>query len=136
MLYHEMEMFCKQANDKINIILQRCVDDRKRTYGVYALWCYLTAIGVICGPLFLPQQFPTDAKYPFSVQYYPLKIIIYLHQSLVGLQASAGMCIDCTIALLLFYSSARLEILALKVRSVKNEHELDACIELHNQILR
>ncbi|CAL1672781.1 unnamed protein product [Lasius platythorax] len=131
-----METFCKQADDKTNITLQRYVDDYKCAYGTYTLWCYLTAIGVICGPLFLPQQFPTDAKYPFSVEQHPLKGIIYLHQSLVGLQVSAGMCIDCSIAILLFYSAARLELLAKKIRNVKTECELDACIKLHDEILR
>lgn len=136
MLYHDMETFCKQADDKTNITLQRYVDNYKRPYGSYILWCYLTAIGVICGPLFLPQQFPTDAKYPFSVEHYPVKSIIYLHQSLVGLQASAGMCIDCSIAILLFYSAARLEILAQEIRNVKTECELNANIKLHGEILR
>ncbi|XP_072742528.1 odorant receptor 49a-like isoform X1 [Anoplolepis gracilipes] len=136
MLYHDMETFCKQADDKKNITLQRYVDDYKCAYGTYTLWCYLTAIGVICGPLFLPQQFPTDAKYPFPVVHHPVKSIIYLHQSLVGLQVSAGMCIDCSIAILLFYSAARLELLAQKIRSVKTECELDACIKLHDEILR
>ncbi|XP_070148930.1 odorant receptor 4-like [Polyergus mexicanus] len=136
MLYHEMETFCKQADDKTNIILQRYVDNYKYTYSTYILWCYMTSIGVICGPLFLPQQFPTDAKYPFSVAHQPVKSIIYLHQSFVGLQVSAGMCIDCSIAILLFYSAIRLELLAQKIRNVKSEYELDACIKLHNEILK
>ncbi|GAB1863721.1 Odorant receptor [Camponotus japonicus] len=136
MLYHDMETFCKQTDDKTNITLQRYVDNYKCTYGSYILWCYLTAIGVICGPLFLPQQFPTDAKYPFSVEHHPVKSIIYLHQSLVGLQASAGMCIDCSIAILLFYSAARLKMLAQEIRNAKSECELDACIKLHGEILK
>ncbi|KYQ51990.1 hypothetical protein ALC60_08903 [Trachymyrmex zeteki] len=135
MLYHEMETFCKQANEKTNIILQYYVDNYKRTYSIYTLWCYITAIGVISGPLFLPQEFPTNAKYPFSIQP-PLKYIIYLHQSLVGLQVAAGMCTDCNIAILLFYSAARLELLVQEIRNVRNENELDACIKLHSEILR
>lgn len=136
MLYHDMEMFCKQADDKTNITLQRYVDNYKCIYGAYTLWCYLAATSVICGPLFLPQQFPTDAKYPFSVAHHPVKSIIFLHQSFVGLQVSAGMCIDCSIATLLFYSAARLELLTQKIRNVKTECELNACIKLHDEILR
>nr|XP_012232548.1 PREDICTED: uncharacterized protein LOC105678086 [Linepithema humile] len=120
-LYYKMETFCKEADDKTNITLQHYVDNHKHVYGIYALWCYLTAIGVICGPVFLPQQFPTDAKYPFFIEQHPIKSIIYLHQSLVGLQAAAGMCIDCNIALLLFYSAARLQLLAQKIRDIRNE---------------
>ncbi|KAL6434397.1 hypothetical protein ACFW04_006061 [Cataglyphis niger] len=136
MLYYDMETFCKQADDKTNIILQRYVDNYKFIYGAYTLWCYLASTSVICGPLFLPQQFPTDAKYPFSVAHHPIKSIIFLHQSFVGLQASAGICIDCSIAILLFYSAARLELLAQKIRNIKTECELDACIKLHDEILR
>ncbi|XP_011864906.1 PREDICTED: uncharacterized protein LOC105560404, partial [Vollenhovia emeryi] len=106
-----METFCKQADEKTNITLQHYVDKYGRIYGSYTLWCYLTAIE------------------------HPIKSIIYLHQSLVGLQVSAGMCIDCNIAILLFYSAARLELLAQKFRNVKNETELDACITLHVEIL-
>ncbi|KYN03550.1 Putative odorant receptor 49a [Cyphomyrmex costatus] len=135
MLYHEVEMFCKQANEKTNIILQYYVDNYKRIYGIYILWVYMTAIGVIFGPLILPQEFPTYAKYPFSTQP-PIKYIIYLHQSLVGIQAAAGMCIDCNFAILLFYSVARLDLLIQKIRNVKNENELDECIKLHDEILR
>ncbi|KAL6267026.1 hypothetical protein P5V15_000103 [Pogonomyrmex californicus] len=134
-LYHEMETFCKQADEKTNVTLQRYVDKYKSIYGIYSLWCYLTAIGVICGPLFLPQEFPTHAKYPFSVGH-PIKSIIYLHQSLVGLQASSGICIECSIAVLLFYSAARLDLLAQKMRNIKKENELNACIKLHDEILK
>lgn len=131
-----METFCKQADAKTNVSLQHYVDSYKHGYGIFILWCYLTAIGVICGPLILPQQFPTHAKYPFSVERQPVKVVIYLHQSLVGLQAASGMCIDCAIAFLLFYSAARLELLARKIRSTKCERELDKCIELHDEILK
>lgn len=135
MLYHEMEMFCEQADEKTNITLQHYVDNYKCIYGIYILWCYMAAIGVICGPLFLPQEFPTPAKYPFSVEH-PIKSIIYLHQSLVGLQVAAGTCIDGNIAILLLYSAARFELLVQKIRNVKNENELNACIKLHHEILR
>ncbi|XP_020289616.1 uncharacterized protein LOC109857575 [Pseudomyrmex gracilis] len=134
-VYREMETFCKQADEKTNVSLQRYVDSYKRGYGIFILWCYLTAIGVICGPLILPEQFPTPAKYPFSVERQSVKVVIYLHQSLVGLQAASGMCIDCVIAILLFYSAARLELLAQKIRGTKNERDLDRCIELHDEIL-
>ncbi|XP_026830248.1 uncharacterized protein LOC105283053 isoform X2 [Ooceraea biroi] len=136
-LYYEMEMFCKQADDKTYETLQRYVDNNKYVYGIYCLWSYLTTTFVICGPLIFPQQeFPTDAKYPFSVEEHPVKSMIYLHQSVVGLQAAAGMCMDCNIAMFLFYSAARLEILAQKMCNVMDEHELNKCIKLHNEILR
>ncbi|XP_070525906.1 uncharacterized protein [Cardiocondyla obscurior] len=134
MLYYEMETFCKQADEKTSVILQYYVNKYKCIYGIYTLWCYITAIGVICGPLVFPQEFPTHAKYPFSITQ-AIKILVYLHQSLVGLQVAAGMCIDCNIAILLFYSAVKLELLAQEFRNVKNESELDACINLHNEIL-
>ncbi|XP_014471744.1 PREDICTED: uncharacterized protein LOC106742902, partial [Dinoponera quadriceps] len=136
MFYYEIEMFCKRADEKTNIMLLYYVNNYKRVYGIYTVWCYLTAIGVICGPLLLPQQLPTHAKYPFSVEQHPVKSIIYLHQSIVGLQAAAGLCIQVNLAILLFYSSVRFDLLAQKIRNITNEHELDTCIQLHDEILR
>lgn len=130
-----MEIFCTQADEKTNITLQYYMDKYKYIYGFYILWCYMTSIGVICGPIVLPQELPCPAKYPFSLTQ-PIKSILYLHHTLVGMQAAGGMSIECSIALLLIYSAARFELLVEKIRNVKNENELDACIKLHDEILR
>ncbi|XP_012538102.2 uncharacterized protein LOC105837676 [Monomorium pharaonis] len=136
MIYYEMEMFVKQGNEETNITLQHYVDNYKHIYGSYILFCYLGAIGIICGPLFLADEFPAPAKYPFSIEHFLMKSIIYLQQSLVAFQTVAAISVDYNIAILLLYCAARIELLTQKIRNVKNERELNMCIKLHNEILR
>lgn len=91
---------------------------------------------VICSPLYTYQRFPTNAKYPFSVDHSPIREIIFLHQTLVGLQVSAGMCIDCQLAALLWYVGAKFEVLSKNIRGFKKVKELNACLKKHQEILR
>lgn len=135
-LFYELETFCERATADERIVLQRHVDRYKCFHCVYTLWCFITAAFVISGPLYSLQTFPTHAKYLFAVERQPLKSIIFLHQSLVGFQASAGMAIDAQVALLLRYVAVRFEILALQFRKVKCNRELDECIRTHAEILR
>ncbi|XP_076237905.1 uncharacterized protein LOC143181408 [Calliopsis andreniformis] len=135
-LLDEMECFCKYATTEETATLQRHVDRYKSYHIVYTLWGFLTCIFVISSPLFLPQTFPTHAKYPFPVEEQPLKSFIYLHQSLVGFQCSGGMAIDGQVALLLRYVVARFEILGMRLSRVQNQRELDDCIRTHSQLLR
>lgn len=131
-----MENFCKHATADEKATLQRHVDRYKYYHLVYTLWCFLTTVFVISGPLYLPQTFPTHAKYPFPAERQPLKSFLFLHQSIVGFQASAGMAIDAEVALLLRYAAARFEILAEQLYKADNEQDINACIRNHSQLLR
>lgn len=131
-----MEMFVKQSDEKANIILQRYVDNYKFIYGSYILWAWISVVVVVSGPIYLPDEFPTNAVYPFSVEHPLIKSIIYLQQSIAGFQVSASMSIDYNIAILLLYCAARLELLTQNIRTVINENELNTCIKFHNEILR
>lgn len=131
-----MEDFCRKASKTERLVLQRYVDKYKHVHSIYTLWCFLTTAFVICGPLYSPQPFPTHAIYPFAVSHQPLKSIIFLHQVIVGFQASAGMAIDTQIALLLRYTAARFEILGIEMRNTKSNCNFNACIKKHNELLR
>ncbi|KAF3428088.1 hypothetical protein E2986_11935 [Frieseomelitta varia] len=136
LLYFEMENFCKRATKTERMVLERYVEKYKYFHGVYILWCFLTTAFVICGPLYSSQTFPTDAIYPFSLKYQPLKSLIFFHQSLVGFQASSGMGIDIQVALLLRYMTARFELLGMQLRNARSNSELNACIRKHIELLR
>ncbi|XP_076380243.1 odorant receptor 13a-like [Megalopta genalis] len=135
-LFFDLETFCKHATEEENVVLQRHVDRYKYSHGIYTACCFLTSIFVICGPLYSPQDFPTHAKYPFPVEHQPVRGIIFLHQALVGFQASAGMAIDAQIALLLRFATARFEILGTQLDRARSESEFNACIEKHTRLLR
>ncbi|XP_043497775.1 uncharacterized protein LOC122521260 [Polistes fuscatus] len=132
----DLENSCKTDINGEKIILERFIDKCKYVYVIYMSLCYLTAIIVICSPLYTTQKFPTTAKYPFVVDYSPIREIIFLHQSLVGLQVSAGMCIDCKLAALLWYVVAKFEVLSKDIREFKNMEKLNACIMRHQEVLR
>ncbi|XP_015182349.1 PREDICTED: odorant receptor 43a-like isoform X1 [Polistes dominula] len=132
----DLENSCKTDNKEEKIILQKYTDKCKYVHAIYTSLCYLTAIIVICSPLYTNQKFPTNAKYPFPVDHSPIREIIFLHQSLVGLQVSAGMCIDCKLAALLWYVAVKFELLSRDIREFKNMQELNACITRHQEVLR
>nr|XP_033339143.1 uncharacterized protein LOC117227750 [Megalopta genalis] len=134
-LFFDLETFCRHATEEENVVLQRHVDRYKYSHGIYTACCFLTSIFVICGPLYSPQDFPTHAKYPFPVEHQPVRGIIFLHQALVGFQASAGMAIDAQIALLLRFATARFEILGTQLDRARSESEFNACIEKHTRLL-
>ncbi|XP_043251698.1 uncharacterized protein LOC122396965 [Colletes gigas] len=135
-LFFDMEDFCKRATKDEKLVLQHHVDKYKCFHGVYTFWCFMITMFVISGPLYTPQTFPTHARYPFSVERQPIKSIIFLHQSLVGFQASAGMAVDAQFALLMRYVTARFELLAVQLRAAKSDRDLNDCIESHGKLLR
>ncbi|CAL1679893.1 unnamed protein product [Lasius platythorax] len=136
LLIGEMESYCKHATGYEKNILQQYVDKYAIFYAATAMWLYLTAFAVICSPPFLSDPFPTYAKYPFNVNYQPLKTIIYVHQSSVGIQISSILCITLLIALLLWFASARFDMLCNELRKISNVYELTQCIRKHQQVLR
>ncbi|KAG8040325.1 hypothetical protein G9C98_000896 [Cotesia typhae] len=99
--------FIKKTSVSEKEILQRYVNNCWMFHGFMTCSYYLTTTAVILGPLILPQKFPTDAVYPFSVENRFVSRIVYLHQSIVGYQCSAGMTLDCQAAMYLWYLSAR-----------------------------
>ncbi|KAI4498865.1 hypothetical protein M0802_006040 [Mischocyttarus mexicanus] len=135
-LLFNLENSCKAETNEEKIILEKYIDKCKYVHTIYTILCYLTAIIVICSPLYTNQKFPTNAKYPFAVDHFPIREIIFLHQSLVGLQVSAGMCIDCQLAALLWHVGAKFEVLSKNIREFKNMEELSSCIKRHQEVLR
>ncbi|KAH0553537.1 hypothetical protein KQX54_002057 [Cotesia glomerata] len=103
------------------------------TLNVFAL---LGSIGVILGPAILPQKFPTDAKYPFLVTNHPIYEIVYFDQAYAGILCSSITAIDCQLAMLLWYSVARLEILGLEMKKIDCNKQLYKCIRKHQFLLR
>nr|XP_012152319.1 PREDICTED: uncharacterized protein LOC100884055 [Megachile rotundata] len=131
-----MQTYCKNANVRERVILQWYVDQFSTFYGVSATWFYLTAILVILGTFFSSHPFPTNAVYPIAVDYQPLMSIVFLHQSVIGLQFSATVCVSVLCALLLLFASARFEILKMELREVKKPSELIKCMEKYYTVRR
>ncbi|XP_011053781.1 PREDICTED: uncharacterized protein LOC105145717 [Acromyrmex echinatior] len=131
-----MENFCQLIKPHEEATIQQYISKCVYFYGGSMLWLYLSAVFVITGPITLDQPFPTNAEYPFVIYQQPLKSIIFMHQSFVCLQASAQLCINIFMALLLWTTSARFELLVKELRTVTNVHGLVQCIRQHQRLLQ
>lgn len=130
-----MEDFLKSAEPHERKVLQNYVDRTLTFHLLITVVNYFTTIGVICGPLFLPQEFPTNAVYPFSMDSRLIKYAVYLHQSFVGFQCSTGATIDCQTALMLWYAGARLELLTHRLKNVSDFNGFRCFVQQHQRLL-
>ncbi|EFN85858.1 hypothetical protein EAI_12510, partial [Harpegnathos saltator] len=110
-------------------ILQKYISKCVIFYGGSLINVYLFTIIFICGPVTLNQPFPTMAEYPFDVSYQPMKTIVYAHQSICALQAASHICINIFTSLLLWFTSARFELLTENLRAIRNIYDLMKCIQ-------
>jgi len=86
-------------------------------------------------PYVTNQTFPTLAEYPFDVFYQPLKTIIYIQQSISGIIIAGQLCTNILMGLLLWFASARFEILIEELEKVTNIYEVYKCIKKHQELL-
>ncbi|XP_018363963.1 PREDICTED: putative odorant receptor 92a [Trachymyrmex cornetzi] len=87
-------------------------------------------------PILEHQPFPTAAEYPFDVSYQPLKTIIFIQQSMAGIIVAGQLCINVYMALLLWFASARFEMLTEELEKTTNVYQLFKCIEKHQKLLK
>ncbi|XP_070148662.1 odorant receptor Or2-like isoform X2 [Polyergus mexicanus] len=133
---YEMENFCELLNSHEEAIVRQYIDRCVHFYGGSILWLYLSAIFVITGPVTLDQPFPTNAEYPFDIYHQPMKFIIFIHQAIVCMQCASQLCTNVFIALLLWFTSVRFELLAEELRTIIDVHDLVKCIQKHQKLLK
>lgn len=126
-----MENFCELLKPREEAVVQRYIDKCIYFYGGAMFWIYLSAVFIMSGPITLDQPFPTNAEYPFDVYHQPTKSIIFIQQTIACMQGAAQLCIYIFLALLLWFSSARLEMLVEKLQEITNFYELRKCIQEH-----
>lgn len=131
-----MEDFCEPINPHDETIIQRYIWKCLPFYGGAIVLLLASAINIITGPITLDQQFPTKAEYPFDISQQPLKSIIYMHQSFVILQIISHLSMNTYEALLLWFTSARFEILADEIRAITDINNLTECIRKHNKLIK
>ncbi|XP_071634716.1 odorant receptor Or2-like isoform X1 [Temnothorax longispinosus] len=132
----EMESFCELLKPREEAVVQRYIDKCVYFYGGSIFWIYLSCLFIIFGPITLDQPFPTNAEYPFNIYRQPIKSIIFIQQTIACLQGAAQLCMPIFMALLLWFSSARFEILVEKLQEITNNSELKKCIREHQNLLK
>ncbi|KYN19137.1 hypothetical protein ALC57_08493 [Trachymyrmex cornetzi] len=135
-IIYEMEDYIQQAKSEERNIFQRYINKCKLFYGTTICFMTTTAIIMWFGPLLLPQPFPIEVEYPFDVNKQPLRTIIYLHHIMAVYQSRTQVCSNIFIALLLWFTAARFEILSHKFQKSTSTSEFIICIQLHQRLLR
>ena len=136
-LYEELENFLKNANSYERLILQRYVDRSKNLYGIVSFFIYLGCLGCNLEPIiFARHQFPTESSYPFDVDSHPIFEILYALQCLAIFHLASGLFIDTQVAVLLWFTGARFEMLGNEFENVSNPDELYCCIKKHQELIR
>ncbi|XP_076683494.1 odorant receptor 4-like [Andrena cerasifolii] len=115
-------------------VFQAYVDKFSTFYVLAGTWFYISMCVVVVGTLLLPQPFPTNAEYPFSVDYEPMRSIIFLHQTVAGTQCAAHTCVNVFGALLISFAAARIELLTSELRDVVDTSDLASCIKKYYRV--
>lgn len=131
-----MITYVKEAQQYEKKIFHKYIKKCYTFYGYSIVCMYLTGIAFIIGPAFSPVSFPADAEYPFQINYKLVKVIIYLQQTLVGFQCTAHVCLSVFGALLLWFTAARFECLAVELKKISNIYMLIDCIKKQLHIRR
>ncbi|XP_035728642.1 odorant receptor 67c-like [Vespa mandarinia] len=131
----EMENIIEQAAPYEKVILEKYVNRSAILHLSLTFGFYLASVNIILGPIFVPHPLPNIITYPFDVEKHPIYEIIYFQQSLTALQASTAATIDCQVALLLWFTGARFEMLEIELCNTVDEYNLRRCIVKHCQII-
>lgn len=119
------------------VIIQRYINKCVIFYATSMFTFYFcTFLQVTVIPPMLHQSFPTPSEYPFNVSYQPLKTIIYIQQSMVGVIVSAQLCANVFMTLLLWFATARFEILNEELKKATDFYPLFQCIKKHQELLK
>lgn len=132
---YELEKYCKRAKSEERIVFHRYIDNCKSVYVCSLCSFTITLLLLILSPLVEPHPFPIDIEYPFPVDYQPLKTIIYVHHVFIIYQSYMQVCSNIFVALLLWFVSARCDILSDKFRTVTKFAELRVCLKEHQELL-
>ncbi|XP_029660141.1 odorant receptor 67c-like [Formica exsecta] len=132
----EMIDFSELIKPHEDIIIQRYIDKCIILYGASLITFYLASVVVIILPFVMDQPFPLLIEYPFDAHHQPLRTILYIHQVIVGIHVSGQLCSNVFMALLLWFASARFEILTEELRKTTDIYHLAKCIRKHQHLLK
>ncbi|KAF3054641.1 Odorant receptor 386, partial [Nylanderia fulva] len=134
-LLNEVKDFFRTSNDNERAILQKYVE-RYFYFFTFVLICHcLVVIAFSCGPIFLSTKFPLEVWYPFLTESPTVIYILYILHMHIIIKAGFNFIVNFTFAMFFMYSSARLEMLCLKIQNAKNKRQIILCIKDHQKII-
>nr|AKO89989.1 odorant receptor 25 [Microplitis mediator] len=134
-LLYEMENYVTNAREDERelfiVYIKRC----GKLHLFVMIFGFMAILIIIVAPIGLPQPFPNIADYPFPVDESPAFELVYAHQSAATLHCLSIPVFDMQIALLLWYSGARLELLAREFKTVTDNKHFVECVKKHQYLL-
>ncbi|XP_039304699.1 uncharacterized protein LOC120357663 isoform X2 [Solenopsis invicta] len=135
-LTFEMVDFCDLMESHEEVIIQRYIDKCVLFHSLsMSIFYFMPMFTALLVPSLTDQPFPILTKCPFDTLQQPLRTIIYLQQTIVGLFVTGALCMNIYMALLIWYATARFEILAEELRKAINIYELYECIKKHQKLI-
>lgn len=105
-------------------------------YGGSMIGIYMFDVIIIAGPAILDQPFPTNAEYPFDMYRQPITSLIFIYQAICALQVASHICLNILASFLLWFTSARFELLTVRLCAVTNIYDLMKCVQEHQKLLK
>ena len=125
----EMIICVKQAREYERDIFSKHIARCSAFYASSIMCIYLAATAFSIGPAILPLSFPSEAEYPFRVNYTPVYVIIYMQQSILSYQCVAHICLSMFGSLLFWFTAARFQCLAMELKKTSDVSTLIVCVE-------
>ncbi|XP_017760966.1 PREDICTED: odorant receptor 24a-like [Eufriesea mexicana] len=132
----ELMTCVEEAKQYEKEILQKYIAKCEVFYGCCIIIIYITASGVLLGPIFLETPFPFEVEYPFSINYTLIYVIMYFHQFIAILQCTAHVCLSGFGALLLWFLAVRFECLAVDFQKCSDVNMMTDCIKKQLRLRR
>lgn len=133
----QMEDYCRRAQPHERDVFQRYVNKCAYFYVVTLSIMGIAFVGSILEPLFRGlDSYPLVIKYPFVVDQWLSRTIVYLHQAFGLYQVFCQATANVFLALLLWFTSARFEILSIKFRKASEYFDWQVCVREHQELLR
>ncbi|KAL6263901.1 hypothetical protein P5V15_003982 [Pogonomyrmex californicus] len=133
---YKMEDYYKQANAQEKDVFQQYINKYITLYGTTLTLTTASLAGSLIVPLIRSRMFPLEIEYPFRVDYQPMTAIIYFHQALGMYQVYCQVSANVFLALLLWFTTARFEILTNKFHIITKYCDWKTCIQEHQETLR
>ncbi|XP_017760963.1 PREDICTED: uncharacterized protein LOC108551337 [Eufriesea mexicana] len=131
-----MEAYIKEAQEYEREIFYKYIEKSFTFYKGSILLSYTSATIFLLGSLVFPISLPLEVEYPFPINNTAVYVFLYFHQSLVIYQCTAHTCIVTFVALILWYTAARFECLAMQFDKVSDLDTMAVCIRKHLQLTR
>lgn len=131
-----MENYYEEANTEEKNTFQQYINKYILFYGTILALTTASLVGSLVVPLIQSRMFPLEIEYPFRVDYQPMTAMIYFHQAFGMYQVYCQVSANVFFALLLWFTTARFEILINKFRTITKYSDWKICIQKHQETLR